>query len=73
MQEERFAYHAATKPNLQKVLQKFVNSLLFEIQIKAVRYENENRLPFFDKIITYKEVLCKKGESGEYEIDNTLL
>ena len=73
MQEERLAYHAATKPNSQKVLQKFVNSLLFEIQIKAIQYKNENRLPFFDEIITYKEVLCKKRGSEEYEIVNTFL
>ena len=40
----------------------------FEIDINVIRYKNENSLPFFDKIITHKEILCKKIEGGNYEI-----
>ena len=68
MEEERWAYHASTKPNITRFLQKFNTSLKFEINSKIWRYKNENRSPFFDKIITHNELLCKKMENGEYEI-----
>ena len=68
MEEERRAYHASTKPNITRFLQKFNTSLKFEINSKIWRYKNENRSPFFDKIITHNELLCKKMENGEYEI-----
>ena len=69
MQEERIAYHAATKPNAQRFLQKFANSLRFEIQKKLIRYEHEDRLSFFDEVMTFQGVLCKKV-NGAYEIQN---
>ena len=67
MQEERDAYHSS-KPDLQKTKKIFTQALEFEIYKKTIRYKNENKLAFFDKIITYEEVLCKKCESGEYQI-----
>ena len=70
MQEERVAYHASTKPNIQKITKKINISFNFEIHMKAAQYKNENKLEFFDKIITYKEILCKKTENEEYEIRN---
>ena len=72
IQEERIAYHATTKPNSRKVLQKFVHILRFEIQRKKIRYEHENRLSFFDPIITYKGILCTKKD-GTYQIENILI
>ena len=68
MQEEREAHYAPNKPNLEKTKQKFNKSMGLEIQIKAIRYKNENNLASFDKIITHAEVLCKKAEDGEYQI-----
>ena len=73
MEEERLAYHASTQPNLTKFMQKINSSLCFEIQMKDIRYKNENRSSFFEKIITFKEVLCKKRENGEYDINNFLI
>ena len=35
--------------------------------MKIVRYKHEKQLSVLDKIITYKEVICKKG-GEEYEI-----
>ena len=70
MQEERLAYHASTKPNIQKITKKFNNSFKFEIHMKTAQYKNENNLELFDKIITYKEILCKKTENEKYEIRN---
>ena len=38
--------------------------------MKTAQYKNENNLELFDKIITYKEILCKKTENEKYEIKN---
>ena len=65
--QERLAYHVSTKPNIQKVMQKFIQYLNSEIQMKVFRYENEHRLAFFEQIITYKNILCRKTNDGEYE------
>ena len=66
-QEERAAYHAS-QPNLEKTKKKFNQTLGLEIQVKIIRYTNENNLAFLEKIITHAEVICKKGEDGEYQI-----
>ena len=67
-QEERTAYHALKKPNLEDTKKRFNQALGLEIHIKTIRYRNENNLAFLEKIITHAEVLCKKREDGEYEI-----
>ena len=66
-QEERLAYHSSTEPNLEDAKHKFNDYLKSEIHMKIVRYTYEKQLSLIDKIITHKEVLCKKIEN-EYEI-----
>ena len=68
MEEEKLSYYAATKPNVRNVMRKFVNHLRSELYMKSLRYEHENRLSFFEKIFTYKDVLCKKEVNGKYKI-----
>ena len=68
MQEEREAHYAPNISKLKKTKSKLNEIIGFEVQIKAIRYKNENNLAFFDKIITHAEVLCKKTEDGEYQI-----
>ena len=67
-QEERAAYHTLKKPNLENTKKKINQALGFEIHLKIIRYRNENNLAFFEKIIAHGEVVCRKGEDGEYEI-----
>ena len=67
MQEEKEAYHSS-KPSLERIKKKFNQTMEFEIHLKVIRYENENNIAFFDKVITHEEVLCKKLENEEYQI-----
>ena len=67
-QEEGSAYNTLKKPNLENTKKKINQALGFEIHLKIIRYRNENNLAFFEKIITHADILCKKGEDGEYEI-----
>ena len=68
LEEERAAHFTLKKTDIEKAKQKFNNVVESEILIKAFRYKNEQKLEFFDKIITHAEILCKKKEEGEYEI-----
>ena len=69
LQTERAAYHITKKNNLTRLAKtKFRNALGMEIHIKAMRYKKEGKTDFFDKMITYGEVLCKKRQKGGYEI-----
>ena len=65
--EEREAYYSPN-PNLQKTKLKLNEAMRSEIHIKAILYKNENNLLAFEKVLTYEEILCKKGEDGEYQI-----
>ena len=68
MYEERLAYHGSTKPKLITFMTKFDAYFEFEVRMKTLRYTNENRITFFENIITHNEALCRKKENGEYEI-----
>ena len=68
MQEEREAYHATKKTDLEKTKRNFNQAMGFEIYKKSIRYKNENNSAFFDKMITHEGVLCKKGEDGVYQV-----
>ena len=65
---EREAFYAPNRFNIGKIKRKLNETLALEIHIKAFRYKNENNLAFFDKFITHAEVLCEKGENGEYQV-----
>ena len=68
MQEEREAHYSPKKPNVENAKKIFNQGIGLEIHLKGIRYKNDNNLAFFDKMITHGEVLCKKGEDGEYQI-----
>ena len=70
-QEERVAY--ASQPNLEKTKKTFNQTLGLEIQVKIIRYKNENNLEFLEKLITHAEVICKKREDEEYQITQNIL
>ena len=66
--EERIAYHSGKKPNFQTVKRKCNNALELEIILKILRFKNEKNVPFFEKLITYDNVLCSKRDDEDYEI-----
>ena len=68
MQEERQAYHAPKKTDLEKTKRKFNQAMSFEIYKKCIQYKNENNSAFFDKMIAHEGVLCKKGDDGAYQV-----
>ena len=43
-----------------------------EIKQLLFRYNNENKLPLFDKIVAYREILCEKVQEGEYRLKTIL-
>lgn len=56
-QTERAAYKADKNVNFRRIVKtKFINAVRTEIRIKAIRYKNEGKLDYFDKIITREKV-----------------
>ena len=55
--EERTAYHSSKIPSSENTKQKFNFNLQFEINAKVLRYQNENNLDFFDKMITRTSIM----------------
>ena len=68
MREERKAYHSSGGPNFEAFKRKVNQKFHTEIQLKYLRYQNENNLQIFDKFITYENVLGTKTEENEYRI-----
>ena len=68
LEVEREAFYAPNRANIEKIRRKLNEAMALEIHIKAFRYKNENNLAFFDKKFTHAEVLCEKGEDGEYRV-----
>ena len=68
MREERKAYHSSGGPNFEAFKRKLNQKFHTEIQLKYLRYQNENNLQIFDKFITYENVLGTKTEENEYRI-----
>ena len=66
-QAEKEAYHAK-RIDLQKFKLQFNQKIVSEIRIKALQYKAENKIKYFEKIITHAGVLCKIGHDGEYQI-----
>ena len=64
--EERNAFHR--KPSLENVKRRFNRTWTLEIKKNILRYEKENKLEYFEKIVTDRDVLCTKTTEGEYQI-----
>ena len=63
---EREAYHTSYV-NLDKIKRNLNKTVVSEIMNKNVRYRHENKSDFFEKLITYKTVLCEI-QNDEYKI-----
>ena len=68
MKEERNAYKSQIIPNIDTFKRKFNHHFHAQIQIKHLRYQNENNLQVFDKLITYADVLGSKIDENDYLI-----
>ena len=68
MQFERMAYHSSKAATLDLFKAKFNQSMASEIKQLMFRYNNENKLPLFDKMIAYQGILCEKVQEGEYRL-----
>ena len=66
MQFERMAYHSSKATTLDLFKSKFNQSMASEIKQLMFRYNNENKLPLFDKIVAYQGILCEKMQEGKY-------
>ena len=72
LQFERMAYHSSKAASLNLFKAKFNQSMAQEIKQLLFRYNNENKLPLFDKIVAYREILCEKVQEGEYRLKTIL-
>ena len=68
MREERKAFHLQNRPNIENFKKSFNQKFHTEIQLKYLRYQNENRLQVFEKFLTYKEILGTKTDGEDYMI-----
>ena len=66
--EERTAYHMSTIPNFDLFKRKFNSTMRREVNMKFLRYKNENKIDFFSKIITFGKALCYEIENEEFII-----
>ena len=64
---EKQAYYTSNV-NTKRIQEKLQSKMTAEIFLNVHRYEKENRLSFYDDIITHGSVICKKTEDGEYKI-----
>ena len=63
---ERMGYHSPNKVSFDLFKARFNQAMATEIKQLMFRYRNENKLPFFDEVIAYQGILCKKIQEGEY-------
>ena len=66
---ERKAYHSPTSASVTIFKAKFDNSMAYDIKQLIYRYNNENKLPLFDKIVAFQGILCEKVQEGEYPLN----
>ena len=64
LQFERKAHHSPKAASLDLFKAKFNQAIASEIKRLMIRYNNENKIAFFDKIIAYQDILCEKLELG---------
>jgi len=65
---ERKAYHSSRAASLNIFKAKFNNSMAYDIKQLMFRYNNENKLPLFDKIVANRGILREKVQEGEYRL-----
>ena len=66
LEEEKLSYHCGSVANPNRFLKKFNSVVHFELHKKMLRYQNENRLSFFETIFAYKGILCEKEENNTF-------
>ena len=69
---ERSAYHSSKVACLDLFKAKFNQSMASDIKQLMFRYNNENNLDRFDKIIAYQGILCEKVQDGEYRLNKII-
>ena len=65
---EKKAHYTKQIPNLVSFKQNFNHHIAFLVRLKIIRYRNENKLDLFDKLMTYSNILCIKGDNDQYSI-----
>lgn len=66
--EEKKSYHTKTRPDIRKVKREFNSKVKTEIRIKIFQHEEAGQLTKYEELITYGNILCKKGLDNQYEI-----
>ena len=65
---ERMAHHSPRAASLESFKAKLNHSISSRIKHVMIRYNSENKLAFFDKIIAYRGILCEKIQEGKYRL-----
>ena len=58
---ERAAYHTPTLPTLEYCKRKFNCTMKTEIHLRSLQYKHDRKLGTFEKIITFRQIICKTG------------
>ena len=66
---ERKAHHSPKSVSIDSFKIKFNHSVAFEIKQLMFRYNHENNITKFDKIVAYQGILCEKIQEGEYRVN----
>ena len=67
LEQEKVYFHKKTAPTIYNILSKFEKSLHDEIRKIQIRYNHVNQTENFEKLICYKNVLCKRNINGKFE------
>ena len=68
MQSERAAYHASKAPSIDHFKVKFNQDVASEVKRLLHRFNEEGKLPIFDKIVAHQGILCEQVGEGEYRL-----
>ena len=68
MQSERAAYHASKTPSIDHFKVKFNQDVASEVKRLLHRFNEEGKLPIFDKIVAHQGILCEQVGEGEYRL-----
>ena len=69
---ERMAYYSSKTASFDLFKGRFNQSMASDIKQLMFRYNDENKLSEFDKIVGYHGILCKKIKEGEYRLNLVL-
>ena len=69
MDFERKAYHSPAAASISTFKTIFNRAVAYDIKKLMIRFNHEGKIEYFDKVVAYREILCKKYQNGNYQVN----